>query len=494
VIVEDIDRDPLWAACKQGVLSMGLRACWSTPILARDGVVLGTFGIYYLEPRRPTPDQLELADRMSHLAAIALERQRADLSIQLMHEQLEELIRMRTQQLEHAVHELIQAREAAEAASAAKSVFLASVSHEIRTPLNAVLGFAQLLASSADLKPAHAEGARAIQGGAEHLLTLINDVLEMSKIESGHVNIVHGAFAVRPLLEQLACMFRLPAQQKGLELQLRIAPDLPGAIVSDQGKLRQVLINLIGNAIKFSERGAIQIRVWSESNAGADKARIVFEVQDSGAGIAPQHHAEIFEPFMQAGNDLQRAGGTGLGLAISKRFVERLGGSIGVQSELGRGSTFRFDVLADLAQAQAAQATRATSGTRLLTSGPILVVDDSALNRRLMREILEPLGFMVIEAQDGREALACYAQHRPALVLMDMRMPVMDGREAMRRIRREHGDKVRMVAVTASVFEEEVPEIMASGADEVLHKPFRNEHLLSIVERQLQLTQPLPRG
>ena len=495
VIVEDIDSDPLWAACKTGVLSMGLRACWSTPILDRDGVVLGTFGIYYIESRRPSQEELDLADHALHLASIALERQRADERIRLMHEQLEELIRMRTQQLERAIGELVEAREAAEAASAAKSTFLANVSHEIRTPLNAVLGFAQLLAGAADLSPTHAENVRAIQSGGEHLLSLINGVLEMSKIESGHLSVSQGEFSPRKLLSDLERMFRLPAQQKQLELVISIADDLPASVVSDEGKLRQVLINLVGNALKFTSAGRVEIRAWAEPPGAQPELRLWFEVEDSGPGIPEQVRSEIFEPFVQAGTSEQRAGGTGLGLAISKRFVERLGGRIGVQSCVGMGSTFRFDVLAQRtsdARAEQPRTQRPLPAQPAPRSGPILVVDDSELNRRLMREILEPLGFEVIEAENGRDAVTLYTAHTPALVLMDMRMPVMDGHEAMRRIRAEHGAQGRIVAVTASVFEEEVPEIMASGADDVLRKPFRNDTLLSIVERQLNLP-PLPR-
>jgi signal transduction histidine kinase len=496
VVVEDIETDPLWAGCKTGALSMGLRACWSTPILGRDGVVLGTFGIYYIERRRPSQDELELAEHALHLASIALERQRADERIRLMHEQLEELIHMRTQQLERAIGELIEAREAAEAASAAKSSFLANVSHEIRTPLNAVLGFAQLLAGASDLSPAHTDNVRAIQSGGEHLLSLINGVLEMSKIESGHLSVSPNEFSPRKLLSDLERMFRLPAQQKQLELVIDLAEGVPASVVTDEGKLRQVLINLVGNALKFTAVGKVEIRAFTDAPGAQDELRLWFEVEDSGPGIPEQVRAEIFEPFVQAGTNEQRAGGTGLGLAISKRFVERLGGRIGVQSCVGVGSTFRFDVLvqrADDAKAHEALPGALPPAQAAVLSGPILVVDDSELNRRLMREILEPLGFRVIEAENGRDALTLYAAYAPPLVLMDMRMPVMDGHEAMRRIRAEHGAESRIIAVTASVFEEEVPEIMASGADAVLRKPFRNEALLSIVEGQLNLPTPLPR-
>jgi signal transduction histidine kinase len=496
VIVEDIEHDPRWADCKTGALALGLRACWSTPVLDRDGVVLGTFGIYYLERRGPSQAELDLADHAVHLASIALERQRADLRMQLMHEQLEEQIRMRTEQLQRAVSQLIEAREAAEAASAAKSSFLANVSHEIRTPLNAVLGFAQLLAGASDLSPSHTEHVRAIQSGGEHLLSLINGVLEMSKIESGHVSVTQGELAPRKLLADLERMFRLPAQQKALELRMSLGSEVPAHIVSDEGKLRQVLINLMGNALKFTAQGRVELRVFSEPGDLAHELRVWFEVEDTGPGIPEQVRSEIFEPFVQAGSSEQRAGGTGLGLAISKRFVERLGGRIGVQSCVGAGSTFRFDIVAQRARDSARLKQRPTvapPAPQPLRSGPILVVDDSALNRRLMREILEPLGFAVMEAENGLDALNMYAAHSPALVLMDIRMPVMDGHEAMRRIRAEHGAAGRIVAVTASVFEEDVPDIMESGADEVLRKPFRNDSLLSMVERQLNLPQPLPR-
>ncbi|HEX6239820.1 MAG TPA: ATP-binding protein, partial [Polyangiales bacterium] len=352
----------------------------------------------------------------------------------------------------------------------------------------------QLLAKAEHLAPAHAESARAIVSGGEHLLSLINGVLEMSKIESGYLSLNQNEFAPRKLLVDLERMFRLPAQEKALTLSLEVLGTLPARVVSDEGKLRQVLINLVGNALKFTAEGRVEVRVRSEA-AAPGELRLWFEVEDTGPGIPQEARAQIFEPFVQAGSPEQRAGGTGLGLAISRRFVERLGGDLALDSCVGRGSTFRFDVLVQegTEQPEADERPSGVSFTQLgARSGPILVVDDNELNRRLIREILEPLGFQVVEAGNGDEALEKYASHAPALVLMDMRMPVMDGHEAMRRIRARHGRTGRIVAVTASVFEEEVPKIMASGADDVLRKPFRNDALLSVVERQLNLP-ALPR-
>jgi signal transduction histidine kinase/ActR/RegA family two-component response regulator len=486
VIVQDIATDPLWEHCKVLVLPLGLCACWSTPILATDGEVLGTFGIYDEVARLPTQEQLDLADRTSRLAAIALERQRGTRRIQSLHEQLEERIRERTQQLEFAVQELQNAREKAEAASAAKSVFLANMSHEIRSPLTAVLGFAQLLGNAGNLSPKHREMVSAIQAGGEHLLTLINGVLEMSKIESGHVSLNKSEFELRSVLAEVECIFRLSAQSKGLTFAIEVEPEVPAVIGTDAGKLRQVLVNLVGNAIKFTEQGGITIRVRSLPPLD-DRVDLEFEIEDSGTGISEEGQDLLFRPFVQVGRGKLQPGGTGLGLAISKNFVSVMGGSISVESRLGVGSSFRFRIAADVAESVAFEPSASPDPAGQLGGRPaaILVVDDSDINRRLLLETLRPLGFSVGEAASGVECLGKFEVERPQLVLMDLRMPEMDGHQAMRHLRARYGQTARIIAVTASAFEEDTPEIVRSGADEVVRKPYRLDELLGAIRRQL---------
>jgi signal transduction histidine kinase/CheY-like chemotaxis protein len=492
VIVEDIASDPIWAAYAPLALSFGLRGCFSTPVLAHDGEVLGSFGIYFLVPRLPDPEQLELADRAAHLASIALERRRTELALASLHEELEGRIAQRTEALSRAVQELSLAREAAETASAAKSAFLANMSHEIRTPMNAILGFTQLLAADTNVSPAQAEKLTVIQRSGEHLLSVIDDVLEMSKIESGRLGVLLHPFALREVLTDVERMFRLAADSKGLTLVMETAEDVPAYVLGDQAKVRQVLINLVGNALKFTARGAVRVQVGARP-LDEQRVSLRFAVSDTGPGIADDAKSALFQPFVQLGQPAQRLGGTGLGLAICKRLVELLGGTIQLESRLGQGSVFVFELPMERAselrlatpsiRVEALAARGAAAGAAPCS---ILIVDDHDLNRQVLVELLAPFGFCVFQAEDGSAAVRAFAQHKPNIVLMDLRMPVMDGYEAMRRIREsEGGENTRIVAVTASAFDDDLFDIRISGADEVLRKPFRRDALLAIIESQL---------
>jgi len=488
VVVEDIATDPIWAAYAPLALRFGLRACFSTPILAHDGEVLGTFGIYFLAPQRPNKEQLELASRAANLASIALERRRTELHLHKLHEELEQRIVQRTETLERTVLELERARQAAESANAAKSAFLANMSHEIRTPMSAILGFAQVLARSDNLSPLQAESIDAIQSSGEHLLTVIDDVLEMSKIEAGLQRAMRQTFDLGALLLDIERMFRLQAQSKGLAFRVRAAKDVPLCIASDQAKLRQVLINLVGNGIKFTQHGSVDVEV-SCTSPEPGRAVVRFEVRDTGPGVQELAQGALFQPFVQAGQPTQPVGGTGLGLAISKRLVELLGGRIALESRYGHGSTFWFELEVDVMSDRHSAARPIDEARPHPPATPkvgMLIVDDHDPTRRSLIELVRPLGLPIHEATNGAEALAQFERHRPKLVLMDMRMPILDGYEATRRIREIAGtDEVRIVAITAGMFEDDDPELRGCGANDVLRKPFRLDALFAVIEAQL---------
>ena len=380
------------------------------------------------------------------------------------------------------------AKATAEAASLAKSRFLANMSHEIRTPMNAIIGFSQLLLREAErsgrCQPEHV--ATILRSG-EHLLRIINDILEMARIESGRVTLNPAPFDLCRLLEDLERMFSLRAQTKQLRFQIEQQGEVPRHLLADETKLRQVLINLLGNAVKFTPNGgAITLRVRSEPEpAGA--LRLHAEVEDTGVGIAPEDLPHLFEPFFQTHDSQRISGGTGLGLPISQEFVRLMDGKFEVASQVGVGSTFRFDVRVSQAQGIAAEAKRpsAYGSLRLQPGQPAcraLVVDDQPENLQLLTLLLAPVGFEIRTAVDGAEAVAQCQEWAPHLVLMDLRMPGMDGYEATRRLRAAHGTTVKIIALSAGVFIEDRQRAVAEGADAFLAKPFDHADLLDRIK------------
>jgi PAS domain S-box-containing protein len=388
------------------------------------------------------------------------------------------------------------ARQSAEQANRAKSVFLANMSHEIRTPLNAVLGFAQILERDASLSPRQTGMLQTIARSGRHLLDLINDILDMSKIEAGRLELSPADFCLHDLLDDLELMFRSRAQARQLQLLMERDDSVPRYVTADEGKLRQVMINLMGNAIKFTKTGGGFVRVRAEAatgNAGGETnaVRLVVEVEDSGPGIAEDELGRIFEPFRQSAAG-REAGGTGLGLVVSRRLVELMGGRLTVKSQVGKGSCFRFDALVKLAEEAAQEEERETRQVVGLEPGTgpfrILVADDQKDNRDLLAALLEPLGFEVREAVNGQEALEVFEAWSPHAVLMDMRMPALDGYEATRRIKAtERGRATPVIAVTASAFDHAEKEVRATGVDGYVRKPFRAEEIFAVLEKCLGL-------
>ena len=392
-------------------------------------------------------------------------------------------------QVSQRTRELSVAKDAAEAASRAKSVFLANMSHELRTPLNAILGFSNLLGEES-VTAKQREDLDIISRSGEHLLHLIDDVIDMAKIETGRKVLEIVPCHLGSLARDVLDMIRAQAEKKGLELRLVSSPEFPRNVRIDASNLSQVLINLLGNAVKYTQKGTVTLRV---NATPADETRhllLTFDVEDTGAGIPEQDRERIFEVFVQGSHPATQKG-SGLGLAIARQLVELMGGTIQLDSTLGEGSRFRVELPAELAQEAEVIAPRVDSG-RVIGLEPgqpeyrVLVVDDEKGNSMVLERILESAGFLVQVAPDGAQGVEAFQTWRPHFIWMDVRMPVMDGMEAAKRIRGlEGGRDVKIVAVTASVFADQRSEVLAAGMDDLIRKPYRPGEVFDCMARHL---------
>ncbi len=443
-------------------------------------------------------------------------RKQAEATLRKHQDHLEELVKTRTEELQIA-------KEEAENVNAAKSRFLANMSHELRTPLNAVLGYAQILSRSQNLPPDEQKQLHIIMRSGEHLLALINDVLELSKIDANRVKLQPVNFDLHQMLSDLEAMFRLRVERKGLVLEFIYASGVPSHIRTDQSKLHQILINLLGNAVKYTEEGKIELRIRNEElgmkNEGSKtipNSQFVilnFSVADTGVGIAPADLESVFDAFVRV-DEQQYNKGTGLGLPISQKYVRMIGGDIHVESEVSTGSTFSFEIPVELVEHSSLITQQSSIRQRVVGLEPeqpayrLLIVEDDEDSRNLLIQVLKPLGFQIREALNGAEAVELWNTWQPHLIWMDMRMPVMDGYAATKKIRNEElrmkneesGMKdlqspiphsqffiphCKIIALTAHAFEENRMGVLEAGCDDFVRKPFQEAEIFDMLHKHL---------
>ena len=425
---------------------------WGYPLRNISGEVIGVLGILDKNPIKLNTTKTSIFQIFAARAGAELERKQGQFA-------------------------LVEAKQAAEIANQAKSAFIANMSHELRTPLNAIIGFAQLLDRDNTLDTEQKKQIQIINQSGEHLLSLINSILEISKIESGKTNFKIDNFDLHRLLNEIRDLFQLRTKKKGLQLSFSCPSDLPQYIATDQRKLRQVLINLLENSVKFTATGIISLRVKFIYQKQSKNYTLCFEIEDTGLGISEDEINKVFLPFEQTETGRNSFQGTGLGLAISRKFIHLMGGEIDIKSTVGIGTCMTFNIVVDSCTSETV--INQTTSKKVIALAPeqpiyrILVVEDHTPSRLFLTKMLSLVGFEVNEASNGGEAITCWQTWHAHLILMDMRMPVMDGYEATKQIKStSKGQETVIIALTASAFNEQKNEILAAGCDDFISKPF----------------------
>lgn len=456
-------------------------ALWTTNYITKPILLLDRALSNFQKGNHQSPIILKRQDELGHLA-IAFNEMTSE--IQELVQNLEEKVKDRTKKLSEA-------KDKAEVANQAKSEFLANMSHELRTPLNAILGFAQIMRKSPTLPEEHQESIEIINRSGEHLLTLINNILDLSKIEAGKITLNKENIDLYKLLDEIEDIFKYKAEKKGIHLIFEKLDNLPQFIKTDAPKLRQIIINLVSNAIKFTEEGGVSLQgTINKLNNSENKVELLFIIRDTGKGIKHQELATLFQPFTQTKSGKEVNEGTGLGLSISKKFVELMGGNIKVSSEENVGSIFSFTVQTEIIPDYEVKSNQIMPQVVGIETNEkiykILIVDDKEINCQLLVKLLQPFGFELKEANNGKQAVKIWETWQPHLIFMDMRMPVMDGYEATKIIKgTTKGNATAIIAVTASVLEEEKAVILSAGCDDFVRKPFRQETIFSMLSKHL---------
>ncbi len=468
VIVEDIMTHPYWQDFLNLAKKAGFRACWSQPILDENKRVLGTFAMYYHDVRKPSESDFKLIENVASLATIAIEQKNHELN-------------------------LLKAKEVAEYANQAKSKFLSNMSHEIRTPLNAVIGFSDILSTMITDKEQN-NYISSIKTAGKSLLTLINDILDLSKIEAGMLEIKYRPLNLRVILNDIKQIFELETSKKNIDFIVHIDENLPKQLMLDETRLRQILLNITGNAIKFTEKGYIILSAKKLNERQQNRLDLLIRVEDTGIGMLKDDLDKIFGSFIQlCSPNSTEYEGTGLGLSISKKLTEAMNGNISVKSSKGEGSTFEMvfkDVEGGLYNEHGLVVNDVVSVNEIeFNKSKVLVVDNVESNRNYLSALLKKVNLQVLVANNGEEALHLIDESKPELIIMDIRMPVMDGIETTLKIKENESSKdIPIIALTASAITDDRNVIFENGFDGYLTKPVKPDQLLAELSHFLDHT------